>query len=335
MAYKVNQHQINQLINIVSKTYKTYANQKVGDKIVLDELKNFSSIKLFSKNTVMPFKKVLFPDGQVLNKCHSEPSEESRDPSSQTPQDDRVAIIGLNICDVHALHIFLKQFKNSSLVPSRENLFIIATSCMPDSDCFCEIFGANKIDGYDLYIQKEKDNKFSVFAGTDKAMKYLLQLNLKETKNPPKIKPIRHDHDEIDNDLNKIIDNKKAYLDFWQKIANNCFGCSACTAVCPLCFCFKQVVKNDNEGGCSNCLKYDSCFSKSFSEIHGRYDFRPQNIDRLYNWYHHKFVRGPRELNRELCVGCGRCIKACPANLNIKNILSALDEKVERGLENS
>ncbi len=314
MAHKVNQHQINQLIDIVSKSYKTYANQKVGDKVVLDELINFSNLELFSKNTVMPFKKVLFPNGIGAN-------HEAKNP---------IAFVGLNICDVHALHIFLKQFSNSSLVPSRDKIFIVATSCTPDKDCFCEIFGTNKIDGYDVYIQKEKVDKFSIFAGTKRAERYVEKLNLKEVKNPPKIKPIKHDEDEIDNDLERIIDNRETHKDFWQRIANNCFGCSACTAVCPLCFCFKQDVKNDKKGSCSNCLKYDSCFSKEFSEIHGRHDFRPQNVDRIYNWYHHKFVRGQKELDRDLCTGCGRCIKACPANLNIKNILSVLDEKVER-----
>lgn len=316
MAYKVNQHQINQLLDIVSKSYKTYANQKVSDKVILDKLANFSDLKLFSKNTIMPFKKVLFPNGIKSDRVANE----------------KIAFVGLNICDVHALHIFLKQFRNSSLVPTRSNIFIIATSCTPDKDCFCEVFGANKIDGFDLYIQKEKNGKFSIFAGTKKAETLLETLKLKEVKNPPKIRPIRHDEEDFENDLDKIIDNRAGYKDFWQKISNNCFGCSACTAVCPLCFCFKQEVENDKDGGCNNCLKYDSCFSKEFSEISGRHDFRPQNVDRLYNWYHHKFVRGPKELNRDLCTGCGRCIKACPANLNIKNILSALDEKVERKL---
>jgi ferredoxin len=130
-----------------------------------------------------------------------------------------------------------------------------------------------------------------------------------------------------DKKLTKVIENKEDLKDFWQGISNNCFGCGACTAVCPLCFCTRKDFKNTPDGQTKLCLDWDSCFSKRFSEIQNHHDFRPENVDRLYNWYHHKFVRSPRENNFSLCTGCGRCIDACPANLNVKNIIKAAIEK--------
>jgi len=303
------------LVEAITKKYQTFAPQEIGGKVVLAGAKTLSNLRLFSRPTVLPFKKILFPDRVEFGKADGTKS---------------IALVGLHVCDVHALHIFLRQFVDSKLVLRRDNILIVASECEPDINCFCEVFGANRLDGFDIYLQKEEGDKYSAYTNSQTGEDILDEIDIISAEEQSNPRPIKHDDDDFEYSLEDTISRRADFEDFWQRIANNCFGCGACTAVCPLCFCFRQEYKNNIDGSSKICLKWDSCFAKGFSEIQNRNDLRPENVDRIYNWYHHKFVRGKRELGRFLCVGCGRCIVACPANLNIKNILSALDEKIER-----
>jgi ferredoxin len=42
---------------------------------------------------------------------------------------------------------------------------------------------------------------------------------------------------------------------------------------------------------------------------------------------YHKFVYYPDKFGRILCTGCGRCIEACPARMDLIEILEGLTAK--------
>ena len=236
-------------------------------------------------------------------------------------------MVGLHACDLKALEIFYQQFSSTDLLPDRKNILVIASECKPDDDCFCDVFEANKLENFDLFLQKSSTN-YAIFSGSYIGTSYLDKLGLKKPVKQIEIKEINIKTENIKaEDLTDLIENRLLNKDFWQGIANNCFGCGACTTVCPLCFCTRQNYQSDINGNKLECLSWDSCFADDFFQVSGGFDFKPKNVDRLYNWYHHKFVRASREINKPLCVGCGRCIKACPANLNMKNILASIKEK--------
>lgn len=317
----INNQQIKYLLELISRDYLVYLPQKKDGKIVFDLLENISNIKLFSQTT-LPFKKILFPNYRSKNEY---PSNEVRS-SRPSGSNNKIALVGLHNCDVAALEIFYQQFAGSNLLPLRQNLMIIGSQCKPDKNCFCDVFGANKLGNVDFYLQKEQD-QILIFGISFKAKKYFSKLGIKKSAKKYDYRPIKIETDLESKAIKENVESKNLHQEFWQGIANNCFGCGACTAICPLCFCFRQEYLNQTDGKDFQCLKWDSCFAKEFSEIQNHFDLRPENVDRLYNWYHHKFVRAERELGKSLCVGCGRCIKACPAHLNIKNILRSLEEQ--------
>lgn len=307
---QINKFQLDQIVFYLKNNYIAFGTHKHNGKIVFGRIKE--SYSYYENNTAMSFKKALLP-----NPAGFEPGQ-------------KIALIGLHNCDLHSLNRMLADFSNVRLLPAREDIFIVGASCKPEEECFCDMIGTNKPIDFDLYLQKSK-NGYELFSGSKKGdllfkmlkLKNILNLSIKDpqsTDNPKKINQ---------SELKKIIENRDDNQDFWQALANNCFGCGACTAVCPLCFCVRQDFANDTEGGCTQCLKWDSCFAERFSQIQNHHDFRPSNKDRLYNWYHHKFVRSPYQNQYSLCTGCGRCITACPAHLNIKNILNSLIEKNE------
>lgn len=301
----------NHLIEYIIKEYDSYGPIKKDGKVVFSRLANSSDLYLFSKKTQISFKNIVFPAIQETGYRKLE----------------KIALIGLNNCDVWSFHRLWDQFKKTNILVNKEDVLIIGMECKPDQNCFCGMVGANEYAPFDLFIQEAK-NEIEVFSGSTKGTNILKTIGLKQKDNNLVLRKIGQDKNKYDQKLiSSVIDKKAKNLDLWQSISNNCFGCGACSAVCPLCFCFRQTFENTTFGKSVHNLKWDSCFAKCFSEIQNRHDFRPTNTDRFYNWYHHKFVRSYFQNKYPLCTGCGRCITACPANLNVKNIIKLLVER--------
>jgi len=307
MRAKITIHQLNFLLEYILSEYDSYGPKKEGSKLTLAQIKKRTDLDLSGKKTTIPFKNILFPNKKDID----EPLTENK-----------TALLALPVCDCSALDIFLKQFPKG-ILPDRADILVLGIECRRDRFCFCEKFylGQNwdlflKANGKDFLLYGKNDTK-KIF---EKLGFKFTNDNLSEEKNS-----------EIFDaeDLKEKIENKEEKAEFWGNISENCFGCGACTAVCPLCFCTRQHVTNQLDGSSKVCLKWDSCFGKEFSEIQNHFDHRPKNSDRLYNWYHHKFVRSQKDNDDVLCTGCGRCIEACPANLNTKLIIESLLQKNE------
>jgi len=317
MVKKVKLENLKLLYDLLKRDFMVYAPLKKENGLVFDLTNKFNLSFLDLGLTVMPFKNVLLKEIYDVE---------------NDPQTQNIALFGLHLCDIKAITILDGIFKTDPFYESRrQKMLIIGTECKPTNNCFCELFDANKFTGFDLYIEQDNED-YKVFARSEIGVSYLQKINGKSIYNE-KPKPISKENTILNqNTLINAVNNRLAFEDHWQAIANNCFGCGACTAVCPLCFCFDIIDKtNPKNGQCHRARHDDSCFFDKFSQI-SNYDFRPKNVDRLYNWYHHKFVRGPKTNGHFLCVGCGRCIDACPANLNIKKILGFIDKEFNNHL---
>jgi len=338
----VNEHQLHQVFSYIERSHRIFGTKNENGKVSFGELASPWDIPIPTPKVTIPFKKILWPNGRTV------PSDENdsitdkinlTQPLLEKERREKIALIGLPNCDAKALTIFLKEFRDTNLLIKREDILVVSTQCHKDDFCFCSTFDDGKIDNFDLHIQKE-GRGFAIYAATEKGKKILKECGIKhdgKVAEPKKISLNIKEKIEA-KELSAAIDDKNNLADFWQKIAGACFGCGACSAVCPLCFCTRTDFKNQTDGSAITCLKWDSCFSSSFSQISGGYNSRPERSDRLYNWYHHKFVRAYTDKKHFLCTGCGRCIKACPANLNQRQILlSAIgkEEKEEMTLENT
>ena len=313
MNAKITELQLNLLLSYIFDKYESFGPKAGSRSPIFSKLQNPSDLYTGpQKNTVIPFKKYLFPNGCA---------------ASKEQNDAKVAFLGLFNCDAWALQYFLEEFEKTNFLPKRENIFVITKECYADDFCFCDQMGLNHPAPTDLFVQTEKTG-YSVFAVSPRAKTILEKLGIKGQKKSAEMRLPEYSREKFDQKkLTQAIENKEKFSDFWKGISDNCFGCGACTAVCPLCFCSRQDFVNNVDGQDEQCLNWDSCFAKRFSEVQRNFDLRPENADRLYNWYHHKFVRAPKEHGRPLCTGCGRCIEACPANLNINGIVKSLIEQ--------
>jgi L-lactate utilization protein LutB len=67
---------------------------------------------------------------------------------------------------------------------------------------------------------------------------------------------------------------------------------------------------------------WDSCMAPAYRRIAGGHNPRPDRAQRLRNRYYCKFCYSPVDFDTVACVGCGRCIDACPVGIDIAEMLA-------------
>lgn len=102
-----------------------------------------------------------------------------------------------------------------------------------------------------------------------------------------------------------------------------CIGCGTCTYVCPVCGCFDmQDETQGTKGRRVRC--WDSCGFSCFTVHTSGHNPRGTQGQRWRQRIMHKFSYLPESNHVFGCVGCGRCIRSCPAGLDIAKLITQL-----------
>ncbi len=260
-------------------------------------------------------------------------------------------IIGVKACDLKGFRIQDRvfgedEYKDPFYIRKREENFIIASDCTFAIDtCYCLALGINPFpqDNFDLSLS-EITGGFVVETGSEKGQSLVEQNSslfieakdeqlserdgrrksvIKEVKNNIKRENIP-DQDTLEGAVQK---NYNASL--WKEEAQSCVECGACNTVCPTCHCFLIYDQMDAEG-MARLRVWDSCMIKNFAQVAGGANPRPELWMRLRNRFEKKFDFFPKISNTYACTGCGRCISACPAKIDIRKVLRRLVENVSK-----
>jgi ferredoxin len=115
--------------------------------------------------------------------------------------------------------------------------------------------------------------------------------------------------------LNTMIDSP-----LWEELSNPCLTCAACTYLCPTCYCFDiQDVAKEDRG--KRVRVWDSCMFRIYTLEASGHNPRPDKSRRMRQRVMHKFNYYPFLHKEYGCVGCGRCIKYCPVNIDIRETI--------------
>jgi len=111
----------------------------------------------------------------------------------------------------------------------------------------------------------------------------------------------------------------------WLEQSLRCLGCGACAFVCPTCVCFDIQDEADTRGG-QRLRAWDSCGLRLFTLHASGHNPRSKQSQRWRQRIYHKFAYYPDRWGTLGCVGCGKCSRACPVDMNLKEHLAQAAE---------
>ena len=108
--------------------------------------------------------------------------------------------------------------------------------------------------------------------------------------------------------------------EFWQAQSAACLSCGICTFVCPTCYCF-DICDDTLFGQGTRRRVWDACMFTDFTLEASGHNPRAHVYQRLRQKVCHKYSFHVRKYGVVSCVGCGRCTKYCPVNIDIYSIV--------------
>ncbi|MFH1594641.1 MAG: 4Fe-4S dicluster domain-containing protein [Candidatus Omnitrophota bacterium] len=255
------------------------------------------------------------------------------------------AIVGVKACDLKGFKIQDHVFRDGDLkdpfyIKNREENLIISADCTCAIDtCFCMALGIkpHPTANFDINIS-EAENGFVVETGSEKGKTLVSKyasffqdadgssITNRDKARSEVIKAVEKNIEEhnipCEEKFVGIIE-RNYESGIWEDEAKACVECGACTTICPTCHCF-FLYDQKNEEKMARLRIWDSCMLKSYARVAGGANPRPQLAMRLRNRFEKKFDFFPKVATVYACTGCGRCVSACPAKIDIRKVLGKL-----------
>ncbi|NLE45767.1 MAG: hypothetical protein GX620_13680 [Chloroflexi bacterium] len=247
-------------------------------------------------------------------------------------------IFGIRPCDARAFRVLDAVMLEQEPVDTyyaqrRQNTTLVGLSCpaMWDS-CFCTSVGGapnarEDVDilltavegGYAVDVVTDKGSTLAQTMTTaDSEDMQLPEPELSESFAVPTIEQWLEKFDEV----------------YWDRVGDRCLSCRACVYVCPTCRCFdvrEETIKQPDGTLITRSIRtWDSCQGANYRVVAGGANPRAQVGQRTRNRMYCKFYYVPTDYQVEVaCVGCGRCITACPVNIDISEVLQDVARREE------
>lgn len=339
MLYRViDADELSSLIRGFMNDYELVAPVKKGRGYVFDVITDPDQVELDYVTTIVSPKKYFLPPEETLMRFSAEDNEVVDYTIDIKPR----VIFGVHPCDINAINRLDMVYKDTQYpdpyyTKRRQNTLIVGMGCTPGPTCFCHRFGTDEArTGADLFLQRIGE-------------KYLISLSNVEASSvlEASCSPV-HATDDDRREFRRVTRKRQESFnqdipqvqeiamlmdvfhrdEFWAELGNRCQSCSACSAVCPTCFCFDIYDEFDPDGkNGSRKRMWDSCTSPEFALVAGGHNFRDDNRRRVRHRFYHKLNGFTGSHDYQLCVGCGRCVKACKADINPIEVLRFFDRK--------
>jgi NAD(P)H-flavin reductase/formate hydrogenlyase subunit 6/NADH:ubiquinone oxidoreductase subunit I len=249
-----------------------------------------------------------------------------------------VAVFGARPCDAAAPEIlaplFGWDFHDPFFEQRLKKLAFIVLACREPADaaCFCTSVGVDPAGEHsgDVVLTELPDGAFAAEAHTDTGRKLLASLSATDervdlTALRQEIRgkvPVRFQTPALAEGLRRRFSDP-----LWERAARSCLACGTCAFVCPTCHCFDlQDEVRGHEGVRQK--NWDACAFPLFTLHTSGHNPRPDQPSRWRQRLSHKFSYYPEKFGRVLCTGCGRCIRLCPAGMDLLADLSDLSREL-------
>lgn len=291
-------------------------------------------------------KEAVFPQSETLLTYKYDKDPENPDRTSvrikETLPKERAVVFGARPCGTRGMTIFDSVFDNERIrdpyyATRRENTLYVTVACHKvESTCFCHEVGSGPADtaGSDVLLTPVQGG-YAAEAVTERGEKMLEAgffadggdkcAEAEEVKKATReMLGEAHDYSDAPEKLLAVFDDDE----FWEEQAAACLSCGACTYLCPTCYCFNITDEATGTTG-KRVRSWDTCMNFQYTLEGSGHNPRSTKAKRLKNRVNHKFAYFPDTYEQRLaCCGCGRCIKSCPAAVDIRSIVKAAQARV-------
>jgi len=324
-------------------SYRLFGPIKEGEFHNFKELAKGESPDLNYLNSRLSPKSIIYPQSEAMFEYTLDESAEDHHIMKEVDKDySPRAVIGIRPCDAKAFvlvnHNFdTPEYKDPYWIKACETTTLVGLACdAPCSSCFCTTAGCGPyheegldillVDAMDRYLAKVLTEKgqelvnaagWATAADADTAAR---QIEAGRQVAEAKITAF------VNTDRLKEVDTNELYkAPFWEDVSFSCINCGTCTFACPTCWCFD--IQDENRGRAGIRMRnWDSCMYPLFT-MHGTgHNPRGTKLHRVRQRFMHKlkYYVDKYEVGIQ-CVGCGRCVRSCPVNIDIRRVCDLMN----------
>jgi ferredoxin len=326
----------------LKSSYRIFVPAKDGDFHNFKALEEVKKPNFSYQNTRLSPKSIVYPrSDRMFEYSLDENSPESNIMKAAEKDFSPQAIVGIRPCDARAFQIVKINFDNPEFrdpwwVQRFESSVLVGLGCNePCESCFCTSTGGGPFDenGLDILLY-DLGEKFLAKALTEKGEKLLKEAkggtesDKSVVAEAEKLAESSKERIKAKISTDKLRDKNVIELfdaPFWEEVSFACLNCGTCTYLCPTCWCFDiQDEVYGNEG--DRIRNWDSCMFPLFTFHGSGHNPRDQKFKRVRQRFMHKLKYYVDKYNNGIqCSGCGRCVRYCPVNIDIREVCEIMN----------
>lgn len=317
---------IRELFGSLMGEYTLAAPVRIDGVLTFREVSDIAEVELSDDLPYQSPKEFLFPhiekimcftrDGEIVECMQAKPT----------------IVFGIRPCDLEAIKIMTTVFTTGPFADAYfakryESTVLIGLGCKEEKKgCFCAERGIDKgaSKDCDLFLTEEDEN-YVAEAFSEKGEKLLARLALEDAQTQTKREPAPQKPLVELNADESLLFNK---VD-WEQLSEKCQGCGMCTFICPTCHCF-EFRDVEEKGDTTRYKCWDSCMYPKFTMHASGHNPRATKKERYRQRVLHKYLYVKKNFGYTACTGCGRCIRSCPAGMNIKSVVKEINAALSK-----
>ena len=325
------------------KAYQLFGPVKDKNGVIIKSLDADTLPDMEYQDSVMSAKSVIFPQSEMILRSTLDESKEDHHIMKPVETDTSPrAVIGIRPYDAKAIQLVkmnfdTEEYRDPYWCDAYEATTFVGLAVNKPGPCdFSTSTGTGPFseEGLDLLLA-DMDDKYCAKILTDKGQAFADACGF-SNETDAKESQVLFDvlRKEAENQIASSIDTgnlkDKTILDlyeapFWDDVAFSCINCGTCTFVCPTCWCF-DIQDETKRLASTRFRNWDTCMSSIFTKHASGHNPRDTKTQRVRQRFMHKLKYFLDKYDAGImCVGCGRCVKSCPVNIDIREVCSKMN----------
>ncbi len=339
VLFKIEKEKLKGIVDLLISKHDLFGPSRTNGLVTFAKIKSSDELELDVFNTDKSAKDMFFPQTDMM---FSYKNNEITNPSTRKKP---IAVFGIRPCDTKSLLVLNRVFDSGEYQDFYWNrlygdALVFTIGCnKPLSTCFCNWLdlGPFSKQGSDIFLS-DIGKAFLVESCSEKGERFLKTLPEIDLQKPTQddIEKAALIKENAESSMSKKTDvaGLKTILEklwdseLWDELSYKCLSCGACTYLCPTCHCFD--VQDERIPGTDQGRRiriWDSCMFSLFTKEASGHNPRPTTRERMRQRMMHKFCYFVEDFGEIACVGCGRCIRSCPVNHDIREAIKRISNE--------